>query len=290
MKLVNLKGSTYMIDAFNRIGLYLYNDNEVAVIDTGLDDAAGQAIMDECEKQGWQIKMIINTHAHPDHMGGNFIISKTLEVPVYVHGLERVMYENPQLGPTIMYGGYPHKIMRGLFLREPIKTLPLTNDILPEGLEFILLPGHNSDMVGIKTKDGVYFLADGITGEDLITKYQLQFMFNIKEYLKTLDYISDLKGDIFVPSHGAIANDIKSLTELNKNIILGVVEKIKTICKDGLSFDDILKELVEIYHIKLEFMQYSMISFTLRCYLSYMLDEKLIGAEFISNKLIWKTL
>jgi len=290
MELIKLKGNTYILEDFNRIGLYLFNRNEIVVIDTGISDESGKAIMEACEAEGWKIKMVINTHSHPDHIGGNHIIASTLNVPIYTYGLEQILCDYPQIGPTIMHGGYPHKYIRGMFLRPITKTIPLTEEILPEGLEFCPLPGHNSDMIGIKTKDGVYFLADGITGENLITKYQLQFMFDIKVYLKTLDFISKLDGEIYVPSHGMITNDIKSLVELNKKTILAVVEKIKEVCKEGLSFDDILQSITNIYHIKLEMMQYSMISFTLRCYLSYMLDEEILKIEFINNKLIWKTI
>jgi len=290
MELINLKGNTYILEDFNRIGLYVYNNNDVVIIDTGLNDESGKTIIEACETKGWTIKMIINTHSHPDHIGGNNYIVNKLGVPVYTYGVEEALANNPELGTAIINGGYPHKFIRMAFGRPKVKTLPLTEEILPKGLEFYCLPGHNSDMIGIKTDDGVHFLADGITGENLITKYQLQFMYDIKTYLKTLDYIGELEGDFFVPSHGAITEDIKSLSELNKKIIGEVTLKIKEICYEGLSFDDILKELTDLYHIKLEFAQYSMISFTLRCYLSYMLDEKILETEFINNKLIWKTM
>jgi len=291
MKLINLKGDTYILDGFNRIGIYLFNEKEVAIIDTGWDDNSGMEIMKVCEEQGWKIKMVLSTHAHPDHIGGNYIIAKTLNVPVYAYGIEQVICNYPQLVNSIINGGFTHKYLSNPYLRQiPNGTLALTEETLPDGLEFCLLPGHDSDMVGFKTKDEVYFLADAIAGESVINKYQLQFMFDVKTYFKTLDFISKLNGKYFVPSHGEVTKDIKALVDLNKQIILGVIDKIKEICQKGQSFDDILKDLTEYYHIKLDFMQYSVISCALRCYLAYMLNEKILEASFIANKLIWKTL
>jgi len=291
MKLISLKGNTYVLDGMNKIGIYLLDNNEVIVIDTGFNDDSGLEIMKVCEQQGWKIKQVFITHAHPDHIGGNYIIAKTLNVPIYAYGTEQVVCNNPQLVDTIVNGGYPHKYLRNPYLRPiPNGTLALTEDVLPEGMEFCLLPGHNSQMVGFKTKDDVYFLADAVAGESVIKKYQLQFMFDVKAYFKTLDFISKLDGQVFVPSHGEITEDIKSLVSLNKETILGVIDKIKEICQKGINFDDILKELADYYHLKLDFIVYSLISCTLRCYLAYMLDEKIIKAEFEGNKLIWKTL
>jgi len=289
MELINLKGNTYILEDFNRIGLYVFNNNEVAVIDTGLNEESGKAIIDACESKGWQIKMVINTHSHPDHIGGNHIIASTLNVPIFLYGKEEILYNNLEISGVIINGGYLHKYIKHAFLKQPTESMTLKEEILPEGLEFYELAGHNSDMIGIKTRDGVHFLADSITGENLITKYQLQFIFDIKSYLNTLDFISELDGEIFVPSHGKITEDIKNLVELNKKIIQAVINKIKNICKDGLNFDDILQKITEHYHIKLDLVQYSMISFTLKSYLSYLLDEKIIKIEFINNKLIWKT-
>ena len=134
MELVNLRGNTYALEDFNRIGFYVYNKDEVAVIDTGLNDESGKAIIEVCEKQGWKIKMIINTHAHPDHVGGNKIISDSLGVPIYAFGIEQIISNNPLLGLAIVSGGNPSKYMKKIFLRPVLGALPLTEEVLPSSL------------------------------------------------------------------------------------------------------------------------------------------------------------
>lgn len=291
MELIKLNGDTYLLDGINKVGIYVFNQNEVVIIDTGMSDQDGMEIIKVCKENNWQIKMILNTHGHTDHIGGNQVIQKTLKVPIYAYKMEQVFIENPILISTMAYGGFPHQYLKNPYLLATAsEALELTKEVLPKGIEFFPLPGHNGDMVGFKTKDEVYFLADAIAGQNIIAKHQLQFMFDVKAYFKTLDYIKDLKGKVFVPSHGEICENIEALVAINKETALSVIEKIKELCQPGVNFETLLKELATFYHIKLEFTQYCLIGTTLKCYLSYLLDEKIIQAKFINNELIWTTI
>ncbi len=71
----------------------------------------------------------------------------------------------PVLEPSFLYGGYPFKELRNKFLMaQPSGALPLTPEVLPEGLEMMAVNGHSFSMSAIKTDDGVWFLADCLTG------------------------------------------------------------------------------------------------------------------------------
>jgi len=290
MELVKIKGNTYILEGPNKVGIYLINKKEVIIIDTGQDATTGEEIMKICQDNKWQIKGIINTHSHPDHVGGNYVIHKTLKIPVYAYGLEKILIENPFLISTIAYGGFPPKYVQNPYLMStPTKCKDISTMDLPKGLEFFPLPGHSGDMVGFKTKDGVVFLGDALAGEKIITKYKLWFMYDVKAYLESLDYICDIKAEVFIPSHGEICKDIKELVTVNREVVLEVINKIKELCQPGLNFEGLLRELTTYYHVKLDLMQYCLIGGTLKCYLSYLLNEGLIKNESIDNELIWVT-
>ena len=46
------------------------------LIDTGLDNSAARNILKELEEAGPTPTVIVNTHSHADHIGGNHFIQK----------------------------------------------------------------------------------------------------------------------------------------------------------------------------------------------------------------------
>ncbi len=55
---------------------------QAAVIDPG---GSPQAILEQIEKRGWQVKAVINTHGHFDHVMGNQEIMTATGAPLYLH-------------------------------------------------------------------------------------------------------------------------------------------------------------------------------------------------------------
>ena len=81
-------------------------------------------------------------------------------------------------------------------------------------------------MIGIKTSDNIYFLADALFSRETIEKYHLFFIYDIKEYLNTLNMLKTLNGNLYIPSHCLATHDISNLIELNENKIYEILNKI----------------------------------------------------------------
>ncbi|MDD4407186.1 MAG: MBL fold metallo-hydrolase [Bacilli bacterium] len=291
--LEQLGSKTYLINVTNKVGIFLINETDVAIIDTGFDDQAGQDILDICNNKKWHIKMILNTHSHIDHIGGNNIIQQKLNVPIYAKKMEKAIIENPEITAAIAFGGYPHKYLRNDYLlAKESKVLELTPKILPAGLEMLDLPGHNGNMVGFKTIDDIYFLADAIGGESILKKYTIQFKYNVEKYFETLDYIKTLKGKLFVPSHGEnfSQSELDYIIKLNKDASEDIIKNIKKICQKKITFEQILKYIFEIYNLKMDFIQNTYIGASIKCYLSYLLDQSELEIIIEKNILYWRTL
>lgn len=141
---------------------------------------------------------------------------------------------------------------------------------------------------GIKTSDNVYFLADSLFSEETITKYHLFFIYDVREFLNTLDYLSTLDGSLYIPSHCEATNNISDLIELNRNKVNEIMDKIYNVCEKELSFEEILKYIFDEYNLVMNSNQYVLVGSTIRSYLSYLCDENKLCYEFISNKMIWK--
>ncbi|HHW95316.1 MAG TPA: MBL fold metallo-hydrolase [Mogibacterium sp.] len=288
MELVKVGDKTYYIKNPTNIGIYKISDNDVYLIDTGNDKDAGRKILKIINEHGWNVKGIITTHSNADHIGGNKIIQDRTNCPVYASGIEKTFTEFPILESSFLYGGYPFKDLRNKFLLAKESTATAIDSNLPEGLECFPLKGHYFDMVGIKTDDDVYFLADSLFSEETIRKYHLFFIYDVKEYLNTLEYLSALEGKWFIPSHCEATRSISSLINLNRSKVQEISERIYSLCSRASTFEDILKAIFDEYDLTMNPNQYVLIGSTVRSYLSYLYDDEKLCFEFIDNKMYWK--
>jgi glyoxylase-like metal-dependent hydrolase (beta-lactamase superfamily II) len=288
MELVKVGEKTYYIKNPTNIGLYQISDRDVFLIDTGNDKDAGKKILKITDAQGWNVAGIITTHSNADHIGGNKVIQDRTNCPVYALGIEKSFTEFPILEPSFLFGGYPFKDLRNKFLLAKESAVTAIDGNLPEGLEYFPLKGHYFDMLGIKTDDDVYFLADSLFSAEIIAKYHLFFIYDIREYLAALDYLSTLDGKWFIPSHCEAAASISDLIELNRNKVREISDKIYSLCSKEVPFEDILKGVFDDYGLAMNPNQYVLIGSTVRSYLSYLYDSGKLRFEFRENKMYWK--
>ncbi len=287
MELVKVGEKTYYIKNPTNIGIYKINDDEVYIIDSGNDKEAGKKILKIVAEQNWTIKGIISTHSNADHIGGNKIIQERTGCKIWAYNIEKSFTNNPILEPAFLYGGYPFKDLRHKFLMAQPSVANNIEENLPEGLEIINLKGHFFDMIGIKTSDDVYFLADSLFSEETISKYHLFYIYDVNEFLKTLEKLKTLNGKLFIPSHCEATENIKTLIEANENKVNEIANYIYNLC-DEKTFEDILKDIFDFYKLNMNTEQYVLIGSTIRSYLSYLFDEEKIVYEFKNNQMIWK--
>ena len=287
MELIKVGEKTYYLENPTNIGIYKIDEDNVFIIDAGNDKDAGKKILKIINEQNWTIKGIIITHSNADHTGGAKVIQERTNCPVYAYGIEKSITEYPILEPSFLYGGYPHKDLRNKFLLAKESVVTDINNNLPKGLEIIQLKGHFFDMIGIKTDDDVYFLADSLFSEETITKYHLFFIYDVFEYLNTLDYLSTLTGKMFIPSHTKATTDISNLIKLNRSKIEEITNKIYSLLEKEKSFEEILKAIFDEYNLTMNTNQYVLVGSTIRSYLSYLYDMDKIEYKFIDNKMLW---
>ncbi len=286
MELIKVGDKTYYLKNNTNIGIYKIDEENVYIIDSGNDKDAGKKIIKIIENEGWHIKGIINTHSNADHIGGNKVIEERTNCSIYASDVEMSFIKNPILEPTMLYGGYPFKDLKNKFLYAKPSNVLNIKDNLPEGLEYFSLKGHFLDMIGLKTSDEIYFLGDALFSEETINKYHLFFIYDVKEYLNTLDYLSNLNGKLYIASHCEATSDISNLIKINKDKILEISNKIYNLCNDK-TFEEILKEIFDEYQLEMNLNQYVLVGSTIRSYLAYLCDENKISYKFEDNKMLW---
>lgn len=288
-ELVQIGEETYYINCPSKVGVYKVTENEVYLIDSGNDKDAGKKILKVINDQGWTPVGIINTHSHADHVGGNNLIQQRTGCNILLSGVENAFAAYPVLEPSLLYGGFPPKMLRNKFLMAQPSSPTEAEKDLPPGLEAVKLEGHYLDMIGIRTSDGVFFIADSLLSEEIILKYHIAFLYDVRAFMETLDALEQTQARIFVPSHAPVSDDIKSLVRLNRDKMLEIMELLCDICRQGRIFEDILADIFDKYSLRMDFNQYVLVGSTIRSYLAYLTDENKIEPIFEKNYLFWRT-
>ena len=222
LALAHIRGNTYFIPSPTNIGIYVQNDKAI-LIDSGNDKEAGRQILRLLKQQGWHLKLIINTHSNADHIGGNAFLQERTGCAIAATKGEAVFINEPLLEPSFLYGGFPHKDMRNKFLcaKPSLVTtiIPSDGEIPDTGLQAIPLPGHYFDMIGVVTPDGICFIADILFPENIINKYHLFFLWDIRSHFNSLERLKTLNADLYVPGHGETLSQVDPLIEINKKKI-----------------------------------------------------------------------
>lgn len=288
-ELEQVGAKTYYINCPAKIGLYIDGDGSAYLIDSGNDKDAGRKVRQILDKNGWKLKAILNTHSNADHIGGNKYLQGQTGCKIYARGIERDFTEHPILEPSFLYGGYPCKDLRHKFLLAQESAAEyLDESVLPSGMEIIPLPGHFFDMVGFRTADNVVFLADCLSSAETLEKYKIGFIYDVGAYLKTLETVEQLSAKMFVPAHAEATENIAPLARLNIEKVMEIADRITELCREPLTFEEILKRLFDDYELKMNFEQYVLVGSTVRSYLSWLKDSERLSAEFAENRLLWR--
>ena len=143
-------------------------------------------------------------------------------------------------------------------------------------------------MAGFRTPDDVVFLADCLSGKPTLEKYGITFIYDVAEYLKTLEKVKSMTAKMFVPSHADPTDNITELAQLNIDKVNEIAEKILGICAEPTGFEQILKKLFDEYCLKMTFEQYVLVGSTVRSYLSWLYDTDRLSADFSENIMLWR--
>ena len=292
-ELRKLGEKTYYIDCPSRIGIYKINDTDICLIDSGNAPDAGKKVLSVCCENGWNVKCIINTHAHADHCGANALIQKRTGCKILCAGRDLCLINEPTLNNSYCFGGLPPKELRNKFmLAEKSKAQELTEESIPQGMSFCRFDGHSFSQVAVLCDDGTCFMGDILCGKDTIEKYHIFFINDAGRYIESVNRFKEFSAKIYCASHFEPIFDkaeIVSLCDLNLSKLEELLGKICVICENGECYEEILKRICDAYSIELNFIQYAIAGSTIKGFLSYLHDKGILDTIFEDNYLKWKT-
>ena len=174
------------------VNAYLLADpktKDACLIDPGADH---KKMKDIISKNGFNLKFIINTHGHGDHIGSN----GSFGVPIYIHSLDKDFLTDPKknLSPLIMLKIISPQASRLLEDGDTIELGSLR-------LEVIHTPGHTPGSISLKLDDiaftGDTLFNDGVGRTDFSYGDEDALLNSIKNKLLTL-----ADDTVIYPGHG----------------------------------------------------------------------------------------
>ncbi len=193
----------------------IVNSDGLTLIDASVEGAE-KGIARDLARHGYtlkEIRRILVTHAHPDHIGALAALVKASSAQVYAHTLEApiVRGEKPLARPE---GYKDSEVARRLFRLIGIKDMPPTHvdrelqegDTLPEvlpNLQVISTPGHAYGHVAFYDPDRkLLFAGDAITRFGKLGLPIAQFTPDMAEAKRSIKKLANMPIDILCFGHG----------------------------------------------------------------------------------------
>lgn len=259
MELVQINENQYYFQGAVNIG-YAQNENLGVLIDAGLDAQTMKKVLKILDQQGMPLTHLFITHAHTDHYGGAAYIQRIKKVHTIAPFLEEAILRYPILEPMyLLQGNKPIDELRNKFLEGEAASV---DEIVTEGLyeikgfkmEFIALPGHSINQLGVKIGDTL-FAADSYFGMTALKKHKIPFIVDLEDTLHSLEKLKTTSVMGAVPGHGKYEVNFQQTVQENIDHHLAILHSMREVInqyKDGLSQEEIVRQMCLHWNVKLE--------------------------------------
>lgn len=147
-----VKVETIIVGELQTNSYLVFDDTEAILIDPGAEPGK---ILSCLEKYDLNLKFIVNTHGHIDHISGNDEIVEKTGAKVLIHSEDASMLSDPRLNLSF-----------GVILKKPDMIL-VDGDIIETGnikMKVISTPGHTRGSISLLLPDKI-FCGDTIFAE-----------------------------------------------------------------------------------------------------------------------------
>jgi glyoxylase-like metal-dependent hydrolase (beta-lactamase superfamily II) len=208
--------------------LYLLTGDRVALVDTGVADSPREYIQPALAEIGMSlsdIDLVLNTHAHLDHVGGNMEIKAASQAQVYIHSADLPLAQSTDAQVEFMTAplrvlGLPEPGVqeRAAYIRKMTGEAAGADMVLSAGdtvdlgrgiaLRVVHNPGHTPGSISYYWEsEGVLLSGDGVQGLGA-RPGDTPYYFNAGDYRRSLAALERLSTNILCMSHAYCVNGV----------------------------------------------------------------------------------
>ncbi len=298
MELTNINGNTYYIKGGTNTGVVCLDNDEVLLIDPGLGGTRPKRILKLIEDNNLKIRYIINSHEHDDHYEGCIKLKEMQDdIQIMSSPRAKLLIDNSYIGADYILGGKRNKFLKYKEDKSNKKS-SLVDKIIQEGsvvlnnnkIEIIKLKGHTEGSIGILTEDKVLFVGDLFVPNHIIDKFDLLLLYDVKEYLDSIDKINNIDFEYIVLGHSKEVYsrlDINEIMISHKYAINKYLNQIREILRLPTTIDDMLAYIINTNELTCNYTQYQYFRSSIVCMISYLCELDEISYVIESGKMLY---
>lgn len=246
-----VKGNTYcVITGYCRFPLYKLSETEAILIDSGLS-RDWEGILECLQRENLQIKAVLTSHLHPDHVGNHLNLRNTFGAKLYMTMHAAAICASP-MNQVATYSGiitYRRicKDMASAIVPDEIMDWN-AESITVEGATFRLLqlPGHSAEHLGIVTPDGVAYLGDTVLSERVIKSLRAPFCVCVELDLASKEFLAETHYDRYILAHNEVCDEIREVALLNRDMMLQKAQAIQDLATEYMSLDVLTQKAMKL--------------------------------------------
>jgi len=219
---------------------FIVTTEGVIVLDTGVSRRYGEALLALIRTQTDQpIRLVINTHQHPDHFLGNQAFA---DWPIAA--LDQTQAQISQHGDSFAENMYRlvGDWMRGTEVVVPDQVIePSMMDVGGHRLEWMELSGHSgADLVLFDHSTGVLFPFDMVFYQRALTTPHTP---GLKQWQQEIEQLQAIPFKVMLPGHGPKVTDQRALEQMHD--YLGWLDQVLAAsAEQGLSMTEVMTQSI----------------------------------------------
>ena len=189
----------FLFNSYKERTYIVYDDrNNAMIIDPGCSNDDEENMLDDfIETNQLNVKFIVNTHCHVDHILGNYHIKNKYCIPIYIHEKEKVILDAaPLYYPLYGFNHYDH-VSNVNFIDNGISL----GDYI---FEVYFTPGHSPGHISLVNKENNICFSGDTLFKNHIGRTDLPYS-NHDDIIKSLKKLLTLDDNVIVyPGHGKL--------------------------------------------------------------------------------------
>jgi len=271
---------------------------QALLVDSGQDKEHGRKIRKALDSLSLTPTVILSTHSHADHYGGNaYLLRQYPQAQVWAPEVEADIIRTPILEPIYLFhGAKPLPELTSKWLQaeaSPVHRVVAagTEELNGVTLQLLDVRGHAHRQVAVLVDD-VLLATDALFGGATLDKYPFPFSQDVGGQLSSIDAVAALADSgsvrVALPGHGEPTEAVGDLAELNRRALERAALVVQAAC-EGVGTEEVLARAThEMGAIMTDLPRYHLNFTTITAYLGWLRHEGRITGELVDGRLIWR--